>query len=43
MRRALSEFVIEPIKTTIPVCLDILSNSLYLKSKIDTGFVERRF
>jgi len=41
MKRALSEFVIEPIKTTIPVCLDILSHNLYVKNKIDTGFVER--
>jgi len=43
MKRALSEFVIEPIKTTIPVCLDILSHNLFVKSKIDTGFVERSF
>jgi len=43
MKRALREFVIEPIKTTIPVCLEILSHSLYVKNKIDTGFVERNF
>ena len=43
MKRALREFVIEPIKTTIPVCLDILSHNLFVKSKIDTGFVERNF
>jgi acetyl-CoA carboxylase biotin carboxylase subunit len=43
MKRALREFVIEPIKTTIPVCLDILSHNLYLKNKVDTGFVERNF
>ena len=43
MRRALREFVIEPIKTTIPVCLDILSHNLFVKNKIDTGFVERNF
>jgi len=43
MKRALREFVIEPIKTTIPVCLDILSHNLFIKSKIDTGFVERNF
>jgi len=43
MRRALSEFVIEPIKTTIPACLDILSHKLFEKSKIDTSFVERNF
>ena len=43
MRRALSEFVIEPIKTTIPACLSILSHNLFVKSKVDTEFVERNF
>ena len=43
MTRALREFVIEPVKTTIPACLDILSHNLYVKNKIDTGFVERNF
>ncbi len=43
MKRALEEFVIEPIKTTIPACLNILSHNLFVKSKIDTGFVERNF
>lgn len=41
MKRALSEFVIEPIKTTIPASLEVLSHGLFVKSKIDTGFVER--
>lgn len=41
MRRALQEFVIEPIKTTIPACLEILSHNLFVKGRIDTGFVER--
>ena len=43
MKRALREFVIEPVKTTIPACLDILSHNLFVKNKIDTGFVERNF
>jgi len=43
MKRALGEFVIEPVKTTIPACLDIISHNLFAKSKIDTGFVERNF
>ncbi len=43
MKRALREFVIEPIKTTIPACLDILSHNLFVKNKIDTGFIERHF
>jgi acetyl-CoA carboxylase biotin carboxylase subunit len=43
MRRALQEFVIRPVKTTIPACLDILSHNLFVKGKVDTGFVERNF
>ena len=43
MKRALGEFVIEPIKTTIGASLDILSHNLFVKSKIDTSFVERNF
>ena len=43
MRRALDEFLIGPIKTTIPACLAILSHNLFVKGKIDTGFVERNF
>ncbi|MBW8036332.1 MAG: acetyl-CoA carboxylase biotin carboxylase subunit [Planctomycetes bacterium] len=41
MKRALREFRIEPIKTTIPICLDILTHNLYVKSKVDTGFIEK--
>jgi acetyl-CoA carboxylase biotin carboxylase subunit len=41
MKRALQEFIIEPIKTTIPLCLNILSHNQFVKSQIDTGFVER--
>ena len=41
MKRALREFKIEPIKTTIPACLDILSHNLYLKSQVDTSFIEQ--
>ncbi len=41
MRRALQEFTIRPVKTTIPACLEILSHNLFVKGKIDTGFVER--
>jgi acetyl-CoA carboxylase biotin carboxylase subunit len=43
MKMALSEFVIEPIKTTIPACLDIISHNLFAKGKVDTSFVERHF
>ena len=41
MKRALREYKIEPIKTTIPVCLEILSHNLYVKGQIDTSFIER--
>lgn len=43
MKRALQEFIIEPIKTTIPICLDILSHNQFVKNQVDTGFVERTF
>jgi len=41
MKRALSEFIIQPIKTTIPACLDIISHNLFAKGQVDTDFVER--
>ena len=41
MKRALREFKISPIKTTIPVCLEILRHNLYVKNKIDTTFIEK--
>jgi len=41
MKRVLEEFQIEPIKTTIPFYLEMLSNKDFLRSKIDTGFVDR--
>lgn len=41
MQRALREFKIEPIKTTIPVCQKILSHNLFVKNEVDTGFIER--
>lgn len=41
MKRALQEFKIEPIKTTIPACLDILSHNLFVKNEVDTSFIER--
>lgn len=42
-KRALSEFIIEPLKTTIPACMDILSHNLFVKGTVDTGFIERNF
>ncbi len=41
MKRALSEFHIWPIKTTIPLQLQILDNQHFQSGDVDTGFVER--
>ncbi len=41
MKRALSEFHISPIKTTIPLQLQIMDNPQFRKGEVDTGFVER--
>jgi acetyl-CoA carboxylase biotin carboxylase subunit len=43
MRRALSEFVIDGPKTTIPIHLDILGHRDYRAGTHDTGFLERYF
>ncbi len=40
MHRALSEFVISPIKTTIPFHLKLLENPLFIKGDISTHFVQ---
>ncbi|MFC1658335.1 acetyl-CoA carboxylase biotin carboxylase subunit [Candidatus Omnitrophota bacterium] len=40
MRRALEEFVIEPIKTTIPFHQQLLQNPYFIKGDISTHFVE---
>jgi len=41
MKRALAEFKIGPIKTTIPICQEILSHNLFVKNQVDTSFIER--
>ena len=41
MKRALREFRIDPVKTTIPLHLEILSHPAYIKGQVDTGFIER--
>jgi acetyl-CoA carboxylase biotin carboxylase subunit len=40
MQRALSEFTIAPIRTTIPFHQRLLENSLFLKGEISTHFVQ---
>jgi len=41
MRRALSEFVVEGVKTTIPFLLEVLNHEDFLTADIDTGFLAR--
>ncbi|HRK30881.1 MAG TPA: acetyl-CoA carboxylase biotin carboxylase subunit [Tepidisphaeraceae bacterium] len=41
MKRALSEFHISPIRTTIPFHLQIMDNEHFRRGEVDTGFVER--
>ncbi len=41
MRRALEEFYISPIKTTIGLHLEILNNPLFLQGKVSTHFLEK--
>ncbi len=41
MRRALDEFRIGPIKTTIPLYQEIFNHPDFIAGKVDTGFVDR--
>lgn len=41
MQRCLSEFVIEPVKTTIPFLQKVMAHPDFASGKIDTEFVER--
>lgn len=41
MRRALDEFVIEGVKTTIPLGKKIFTHSAFIEGRVDTTFIER--
>lgn len=43
MRRALGEFVVRPIKTTIPLHAAIMEQADFVKGNVDTNFIERTF
>lgn len=43
MRRALREFVIEGIKTTIPLHREIFQHSAFVEGHVDTTFIERNW
>jgi acetyl-CoA carboxylase, biotin carboxylase subunit len=41
MRRALAEFIVEGIQTTIPLHREILGHSAFVEGQVDTTFIER--
>ncbi len=43
MRRALAEFVVEGIHTTIPLHREIFNHSAFLEGQVDTTFIERNW
>ena len=43
MRRALSEFRIEGIHTTIPLHREIFNHSAFIDGQVDTTFIERHW
>ncbi|MCM8770968.1 MAG: acetyl-CoA carboxylase biotin carboxylase subunit [Candidatus Omnitrophica bacterium] len=40
MKRALEEFIIEPVKTTIPFHRQLMNNALFLRGEISTHFLQ---
>jgi acetyl-CoA carboxylase biotin carboxylase subunit len=40
MHRALEEFRIEGVRTTIPLCLQIFENKRFVEGRFDTGFID---
>lgn len=43
MRRALAEFVVEGVKTTIPLLREIFHHSAFVEGRVDTTFIERHW
>jgi acetyl-CoA carboxylase biotin carboxylase subunit len=43
MRRALGEFVVEGVQTTIPLHQEIFRHTAFASAKVDTTFIERTF
>jgi acetyl-CoA carboxylase biotin carboxylase subunit len=43
MRRALAEFTVEGIKTTIPIHREIFNHSAFIEGRVDTTFIERNW
>ncbi len=43
MRRALAEYIVEGIKTTIPLHREIFNHSAFIEGMVDTTFIERNW
>ena len=43
MRRALAEFTVEGVKTTIPILREIFHHSAFIEGQVDTTFIERNW
>jgi acetyl-CoA carboxylase biotin carboxylase subunit len=43
MRRALGEFTVEGIHTTIPLHREIFNHSAFIEAQVDTTFIERNW
>jgi len=43
MRRALAEFIVEGVKTTIPLHREIFNHSAFIEGRVDTTFIERNW
>ncbi len=41
MQRALEEFIVEPIKTTVPIHKEILKNPIFRRAQMHTDFISR--
>ena len=43
MRRALAEFHVEGIKTTIPILRELIADKAFQQGKVDTTYIEREY
>jgi acetyl-CoA carboxylase biotin carboxylase subunit len=43
MRRALAEFEVEGIKTTVPLLRELFNHSAFIEGQVDTTFIERNW
>jgi acetyl-CoA carboxylase biotin carboxylase subunit len=43
MKRALGEFSIEGVKSTVPFCLFVMNHPAFTSGNIDTGFVDKHY